>query len=158
MAQQRFALLAASRGRSVAHTTPHPGPPARQQSIGLRYWSPEPTRGGFSVPSFFCTMYTLTATGPLLGNARAMLPRFFFFVAATCLLVGCSLAPAPSFELFGAYFPAWMLCALIGILGAGSTRVILTSPTLHGAMPFQLLVCVAVGVIVGLLSWMALFR
>jgi hypothetical protein len=31
---------------------------------------------------------------------------------------------APSFELFGAFFPAWMLCALIGIIGAAGTRVL----------------------------------
>jgi hypothetical protein len=64
---------------------------------------------------------------------------------------------APSFELFGAFFPAWMLCALIGILGAAGTRLVLTTSTVNEAIPFQLAVCTAVGVIVGLLVWMILF-
>jgi hypothetical protein len=65
---------------------------------------------------------------------------------------------APSFELFGAFFPAWMLCALIGIIGAATTRLVLTSPVFSEALPFQLAVCTASGVIVSLLVWMVLFR
>jgi len=87
-----------------------------------------------------------------------MLPRALLLVVTSCTLTSCSLAAAPSFELFGAYFPAWMLCALIGILGAAGTRVVLTTPALSGVVPFPFTVCTAVGVIVGLLSWMALFR
>jgi hypothetical protein len=79
-------------------------------------------------------------------------------MVASCMLTGCSLAAAPSFELFGAYFPAWMLCALIGIVGAAVSRVVLTTPALSGTVPFQFMVCTGVGVIVGLLSWVALFR
>jgi len=75
----------------------------------------------------------------------------------SCLLTGCSFGEAPSFELFGAFFPAWLLCAVIGIVGAASTRVVLTTATLGDVIPFQLAVCTAVGVIVALLSWMALF-
>jgi hypothetical protein len=89
---------------------------------------------------------------------RAMLPRTVLVVVTSCVLPGCSLAAAPSFELFGAYFPAWMLCALIGIVGATGTRVVLTTPAFIDLIPFQFAVCTAVGVIVGLLSWIALFR
>jgi hypothetical protein len=87
-----------------------------------------------------------------------MLPRAVLLLVPSCVLTGCSLAAAPSFELFGAYFPAWMLCAFIGIVAAASTRVVLTTPAFNDVVPFQLAVCTAVGVIVGLLSWMALFR
>jgi len=65
---------------------------------------------------------------------------------------------APSFELFGAFFPAWMLCALIGIIGAATARLVLTSPLFSVALPFQLAVCTASGVIVGLVVWTILFR
>jgi YtcA family len=78
-------------------------------------------------------------------------------MAVSCTLTGCSLAGAPAFALFGAFFPAWMLCALIGIIGAASTRVVLTTPAFSDVVPFQLAVCTAVGVIVGLLAWMVLF-
>jgi hypothetical protein len=60
--------------------------------------------------------------------------------------------------LFGAFFPAWMLCALIGIVGALGARVVLTTPRFNGAIPLQLAVCTSVGVIVALLAWMVLFR
>ena len=79
-------------------------------------------------------------------------------VVTSCVVSGCSGVGAPSFELFGAFFPAWMLCALIGIIGAASTRAVLTTPTFYGSIPFQLAVCTAVGVIVALVVWMALFR
>ena len=87
-----------------------------------------------------------------------MLPRAVLLVVPSCTLMGCSLAAAPSFALFGAYFPAWMLCGLIGIVGAAATRVLLTSPALSGVVPFPFTVCTAVGVIAALLSWLALFR
>ena len=85
------------------------------------------------------------------------LPRVVLLVVMSCTLTGCSLAGAPSFVLFGAFVPAWMLCALIGIIGAASTRVVLTTPAFSDVVPFQLAVCTAVGVIVGLLAWMVLF-
>jgi YtcA family len=79
-------------------------------------------------------------------------------LVTSAMLTGCSLAGAPSFELFGAFFPAWMLCALIGIIGAASTRIVLTTSSFNDVIPFQLAVCAAVGVIVGLLAWILLFR
>jgi len=87
-----------------------------------------------------------------------MQPRPVLLGIPSCMLTGCSLAAAPSFELFGAYFPAWMLCALIGIVGAAATRVVLTSTPFSDVVPFQFAVCTAMGVIMGLLFWVALFR
>ena len=86
------------------------------------------------------------------------LPRAVFLVVTSCALTGCSLAAAPSFALFGAYFPAWMLCALLGIIGAAGTRVVLTTPALNDVIPFQFAVCTAAGVIVALLAFMVFFR
>jgi hypothetical protein len=86
------------------------------------------------------------------------LPRAVFLVATSCALTGCSLAAAPSFALFGAYFPAWMLCALLGIIGAAGTRVVLTTPAFNDVVPFQFAVCTAAGVIVALLAFMVFFR
>jgi len=73
---------------------------------------------------------------------------------AGCLaLCGC----APSFNLFGAYFPAWLLCAGIGIASAIAARLIFVAKALNGALPFQLLLCSAIGMIVGVFSWLVLF-
>jgi hypothetical protein len=79
-------------------------------------------------------------------------------IVTSCALSGCSFAAAPSFELFGAFFPAWMICALIGIFGAAAARVLLTSRTLDDTIPFELALCTAVGVIVSLIAWALLFR
>ena len=87
-----------------------------------------------------------------------LLPRAVLSIVSGSALAGCSLVGAPSFTLFGAFFPAWMLCGLVGIIGAAGARVVLTTPRLNEAIPLQLAVCTAVGVIVALLTWMLLFR
>jgi len=86
-------------------------------------------------------------------------PQRLIVLALGCVgLDACSRGGAPSFALFGAYFPTWMFCALIGIIGAILTRVVLTSRSLANLVPFQLAVCTASGVIIALLAWFTLFR
>jgi len=85
------------------------------------------------------------------------LPSVVLLLIASSSVGGCSFAGAPSFELFGAFFPAWMFCALIGIFGAAGMRLVLTFPALQDPVPFQLAVCTAAGVIAGVGSWMLLF-
>jgi hypothetical protein len=77
-------------------------------------------------------------------------PRLLFF-AATCL-GGCSGAGAPSFDLFGAFFPAWMICALIGIVGATAARAAFVGTGLSGVLPYQLFVCTAIGIVTAILA------
>jgi len=98
--------------------------------------------------------------GPLILciQTAQSLPGVALSVGTSFLLTGCSFAHAPSFELFGAYFPAWMLCGLIGIVGAASARMVLTNPGGNDVIPMQLAVCTAVGVIAALLTWTVLFR
>jgi hypothetical protein len=69
-------------------------------------------------------------------------------------LGGCARHGAPSFVLFGAFFPAWMLCALIGILGAIAARGIFVAIGLNSVLPFQLFVCSSVGLVVAALTWL----
>lgn len=64
---------------------------------------------------------------------------------------------APSFSLFGAFFPAWMFCALIGIIGAILARAAMVSSGLAKFLPFQLFVCAAIGLILALLVWLIWF-
>ena len=70
-------------------------------------------------------------------------------------LTGCG---APSYQLFGAFFPAWMLCALVGIAGALAARAIFVANGLTSEFPYQLAVCTAIGVIVAVLLWLLLFE
>jgi len=91
-----------------------------------------------------------------LSNLTTSLPTrsagvFIFLVS--CCLSGCS-AGAPSFDLFGAFFPAWLLCGVIGIVAAGAARIAFISNGLANALPYQLAVCTAIGVIAALAVWL----
>jgi YtcA family len=77
---------------------------------------------------------------------------------AIALMGGCALRGAPSFILFGAFFPAWMFVAGIGILAAIGARVVLAATRLVDVLPLQLVVCVSVGVTVAVLTWLIWFE
>ncbi len=85
-------------------------------------------------------------------------PRPALLTILGCGLGGCTHVGAPSFELFGAFFPAWLLCSLAGIAGAVGARATLVSPRLLGVIPYPLAVCTAVGVAIALLVWLLFFR
>ncbi|MDM0070518.1 YtcA family lipoprotein [Variovorax sp. J31P207] len=72
-------------------------------------------------------------------------------------LTGCAHPGAPSFALFGAYFPAWMLCVLLGIAASIGARVLFVATGLAGALPFQLFVCMSIGLCFALLAWLSWF-
>jgi hypothetical protein len=72
-------------------------------------------------------------------------------------LCGCSQAGAPSIELFGAFFPAWLLCAVLGIFVAFGARMIFAARGLTDVLPLQLVVCTSIGLIFALLVWLFWF-
>jgi len=78
------------------------------------------------------------ATGPLVASLS---------------IGGCARVGAPSFELFGAYFPGWMFCGLVGIVGAVIARAVLVRAGLSDVLPYQLFVCVAIGLLAAVLAW-----
>jgi hypothetical protein len=82
---------------------------------------------------------------------------FLIFIFASVLLKGCSAAGAPSFELFGAYFPAWLFCGLIGLVASGAARGVFVGTRLSDLVPYQLFVCVAIGVIAASVVWLLWF-
>ena len=94
------------------------------------------------------------ATSPTASSWRrtlvGLLPAFLF-------LSGCADAGAPSFTLFGAFFPAWMFCAAIGIVGAGLARTFFVGTGLAAVLPYQLLVCTALGTVMALAAWFLAF-
>ena len=79
-------------------------------------------------------------------------------VLVAVTMSGCALRGAPSFVLFGAFFPAWMLLAGIAILAALGARVALVSTGLAGILPLQLLVCASAGLTVAILTWLLWFE
>lgn len=73
----------------------------------------------------------------------------------TVMLSGC--ARAPSVYAFGSYFPSWLLCAIVGILGAVVVRVIFIWLRLDDYLPLRLLVYICVALIIAIITSLAFF-
>jgi hypothetical protein len=71
----------------------------------------------------------------------------------TQALDGWTAHGAPYFSIFGAFFPAWMFCALLGILAAIGVRLVFVASGLANLLPFQLLVCSSLGLCAALWMW-----
>lgn len=83
---------------------------------------------------------------------QQMRPISIVFMAGESLsLVGCG--GAPSVTLAGAYFPAWLLCALIAVAITVIVRILMVVTGLSNHIPYQLAVCSSIGVIVALVVW-----
>jgi hypothetical protein len=81
----------------------------------------------------------------------------FLIIFVSVLSNTCSAAGAPSFELFGAFFPAWLFCGLVGLAASGAARGLFVGTGLSHLVPYQLFVCVAIGVISACLAWLLWF-
>lgn len=72
-----------------------------------------------------------------------------FSMAALPLVLAAStpasaqIAGAPAIPAFGAYFPSWLICAALGILGAVIIRAIFVKVGLDEVLPVRLPVYVA---------------
>lgn len=84
-----------------------------------------------------------------------MIPAWLLAAFFPFLVSGCSSSPSPSFPLFGAYFPSWLLCIAGGIIGALVTRVIFVRIGIDDQLPFRLLVYISVAA--GIAFAMAIF-
>jgi YtcA family len=102
-----------------------------------------------------------TAVEPLRETEREAVPanprRYVILGGAACLLGGCSLKGAPSYSIFGAFFPAWLLCAGIGIAGSIGLRSLFIATGLEAEMPFRPLMYFAFAAALTLSIWLLLF-
>ena len=73
------------------------------------------------------------------------------------LLAGCTSVNAPSIYAFGSYFPSWLLCAFIGIIGAILVRVLFIRLGLDDALPLRLLVYVCLALIIAITTSLLFF-
>lgn len=69
-------------------------------------------------------------------------------LSGSMLLVGCSARSAPAIVLFGAYFPDWLLFALLAIATAVIARVAFGIAGLGASVPFPLFTYLAIGILV----------
>ncbi|GBQ66297.1 hypothetical protein AA103196_1347 [Ameyamaea chiangmaiensis NBRC 103196] len=76
---------------------------------------------------------------------------------AVLTLGGCAMNGAPSFPVVGAYFPAWMICGLIGVAVAVVLRVMFVITGVDAVLSLRLFTYVALGTVAALLVWMVVF-
>jgi hypothetical protein len=75
--------------------------------------------------------------------------------AITLPVAACSYAP--TMNLFGSYFPAWMLCAAVGIVAAVMIRQILALAGISDYVVAPLLTYAGLAVSATLLAWLLWF-
>jgi hypothetical protein len=81
--------------------------------------------------------------------------RLAVIATPSLLLAGCALHGAPSFEIFGAYFPLWLLGGVLGLLGALVAHRLFVASGWALIVPLQLSVCLAIGLTVAALVWLS---
>lgn len=71
-------------------------------------------------------------------------------------LAGCQ--QAPSFNILGSFFPAWLICLILGILLAAGTRLLLSAVHLEEALspPIVMYPCLTALFTFGL--WLLVFH
>ena len=96
---------------------------------------------------------------PNPGGVRASIvrrtPTLPALAALSMSLQGCALRGAPSYEISGAYFPLWLLSAVVGLVGATIAYRISVSTGWTQIIPFQLAVGVAIGLTIAVLFWLS---
>lgn len=66
--------------------------------------------------------------------------RHIISISLLCIfLTGCTQGHSPLFPMLGAYFPYWMLCVLIGLVGAVLLRAFLIYLDIDDKLPLPLL-------------------
>ena len=96
---------------------------------------------------------SVQARAVLWGPKRGTATRFGL-VALLCP-AGCS--QAPSQNILGSFFPAWMLCSAAGLAAAVAVRVALGIVKLDRQLPAPPLAYLAVAVAVTLFVWLYQF-
>lgn len=78
--------------------------------------------------------------------------RTMTLIVAGALLCACS--QSPSRNILGSYFPTWMLCALIGIVGTFVLRAVLVKVDIDRDLPVPVLVYLSLWIAITLAVWL----
>jgi len=79
------------------------------------------------------------------------------FAALTCLLPLAGCGRAPSFNILGSFFPAWLICMVIGILLAAIVNWILTALKLEKLILWGILVYPCLAAFFAFTLWLVFF-
>lgn len=81
--------------------------------------------------------------------------RLGILALAAMALAGCSAGGgAPSVPVFGSFFPAWVICAVGGVLVAVALRALLVALRIDEHLPAPPLVYLCLAVSGGIVLWM----
>lgn len=95
----------------------------------------------------------MTRESLIAGLARA--PRLWPAAALPAMLLGgCAKNGAPSLIFAGSYFPAWMACALFGVLAALALRLALGRIRFGSRVAFPLVFYVAIMLLASIAFWL----
>lgn len=99
----------------------------------------------------------MTGAGQSLTWPRTLGPVFARLGLTMCLtvpLTACDRPPAaPTFVFFGSYFPAWIVCAILGVFAAVAVRKLFIVIGLDEVLPVRLLVYASLALIAAIGLW-----
>jgi hypothetical protein len=87
------------------------------------------------------------------AKLRRNLPKCIFL--ASFVLTGCG--RAPSFNVLGSYFPAWLLCIFAGIAGASIVSSTLSRLGMQSLIRWTILVYPCLAASIAFTLWLLLF-
>jgi YtcA family len=87
-------------------------------------------------------------SGKMLGRAAVGMNLIY--------LTGCR--GAPSINLLGSFFPGWMLCMILGVIGALLLRRVFIKINIDAHLPLPVFVYLCLSIFITLLSWLLFFR
>ena len=61
----------------------------------------------------------------------------------------CTPGTSPSLPFFGAYFPFWLICAGVGVIGAAVARLVFVKVGIDEVLPWRILVYGCLAAIIG---------
>ena len=77
-------------------------------------------------------------------------------LASCAVLAGCD--RAPSFSILGSFFPAWLICMIMGVVLAGIGNWALTRYNLEKLIAWPVLVYPCLAAFFAFTLWLVLFR
>jgi hypothetical protein len=81
-----------------------------------------------------------------------------FLVATSLLLAGCRSTHSPTVDVLGSYFPAWVVCIVVGLVLAIITRLILIGLQLNSYLRPAPLIYLCLALCFTLATWLIFFK
>jgi len=76
------------------------------------------------------------------------------------MLGGCDVGPdhSPTVDVLGSYFPAWMVCIILGIAITSIVRLLLIGVRLHSHLRWKLLFYFSMAILFTVAVWLLFYK